>query len=107
MGHYIETEVRENKVDWLLQQYPEMREITRGEVKFDKSGQSIFVCSADNGDSEAVGICCNRQELAFFSEKDDFRWKRWLVVPRALAIQLCPKVKGHLPGSKRKKRNVF
>jgi hypothetical protein len=104
MAHYIETEVSKNKADWLLQKHPEIREITRKEVKFDKSGKSIFACSIDNGEFEAVGICCYRQELAFFSEKDDFRWKRWLVMPRSLALQLCPKVKGHLPVSKTEKR---
>jgi hypothetical protein len=103
MAHYVETEVPSNKADWLLNNFPEILEIIRQEVQFDSSGERVLVCVIDNGDFEAAGVCCNVDELKLFMERDDFRWKRWLVVPRSLVLQLRPQVGGHLPESKRKK----
>ena|ERR1700722_89909 len=107
MGHYIETDGHEKKADYLLQRHQEMREITREEVVFDESGENVLVCVFYNvnDDFDAAAICCNREELELYTQREDFRWKRWLVMPRNLAIKLCPKVVRALPSSKRRSSN--
>lgn len=53
------------------------------------------MCVVDNGPFEAAAIGYDEKELDRFKRPDD-RPKRWLILTKAKAIELCPEVKEKL-----------
>lgn len=51
----------------------------------------VVVCVVDNEHFEAAGIAYSARELELFKHEDG-RPKRWLILPRAKVIELCPEV---------------
>lgn len=96
MGYYIQTKENLHKADQLLCAYPEIKDVTGTTFSFDASGATVLVCVVENGFFDAAVVCYCGEEYKEF-KRNDGRPKRWLVLPRALAIKLCPLVVDLLP----------
>ena len=88
MGYYIETKENLNKAQQLLAEHPEIKEVTQ--PVYDPTHKKIIVCVVQNGWFDAAAVCFSESELHAFAEPDG-RPKRWLELPRELAIKLCPR----------------
>jgi hypothetical protein len=95
MGYYIETVEPLNKAGQLLSEYAAIQEVAPINATIDRSGQTVLVCVVQNGAFDAAAICYDHDELEAFARPDGRR-KRWLVLPRDLAIFLCPSVASRL-----------
>lgn len=88
MGYYIETNGPKGKAKWLVDNAKAV--ITPAPVA--GTADTIPVCVVDNGPFEAAGIAFDENELACFADRNDTRERKWLSVPRAEVIRLCPEV---------------
>jgi hypothetical protein len=85
-----------DKAARLLAAYPDIKEVTREQARFDRTGMTALVCVVQNGKFDTVPVIFSDDEFLDFYQHDG-RPKRWLVMPRALALKLCPAVKDSLP----------
>jgi len=88
-----------NKADRLLAAYPEIREVTFCAARFDRNGETVLVCVVQNRRFDAAAVAYNENEMLDYAVPDG-RQKRWLQLPRALVLKLCPAVKDLLPRPK-------
>lgn len=65
------------KADFLLTNAPEAREVGRAPFNWLPN----LVCVVDNGPFEAAAYCDTADEFRRFSDRNDPRPKRWLMVP--------------------------
>ena len=88
MGYYIQGP-NLGKVEYLLAEHPEIKEITQDEAEFflceDVNGLVVVV---DNGPFEAAVYVFDDAEFEDFVRDDDPRTKRFLSGPRELLEEL-------------------
>lgn len=93
MGYYIETPSNHGKADWLIKEHGAVEVLFPVPFWSTNDRDEVTVCVVDNGPFEAAAIACDEKELERFKREPDPRPKRWLILPRAKVLELCPKVK--------------
>ncbi len=102
MGYYIWNKEdmvdgnHRNKANRLLAAYPDIKEVSLTAARFDRNGEKVLVCVVENKTFDTCAVCYSENEMLDFAVPDG-RPKRWLQFPRALALKLCPAVKGAIP----------
>jgi hypothetical protein len=79
MGLYLETQVTLGKAVEIVTTYPSARFIATPTEFNVPEGQSLL-CVVNNGLFNAAGICYDEYEFRAFSDPDDKRKKRWLLM---------------------------
>ena len=88
MGYYIQGP-NLGKVEYLLAEHPEIKEITQDEAEFFRcEGVTGLVVVVDNGPFEAAVYVFDDAEFEDFVRDDDPRTKRFLSGPRELFEEL-------------------
>lgn len=80
MGYYIQTSEPKGKVEAICKGLNGI-EITQDEAAFFvKEQMGAVICVVDNGKFEAAAFCHNLDEFRVFSDPQDDRPKRWVMV---------------------------
>jgi hypothetical protein len=80
MGYYIQTTQPKNKADAIMKDLAGI-EITVDEAAFFiKEQMGAIICVVDNGPFEAAAYCYNLNEFRVFTDPNDDRPKKWLLV---------------------------
>lgn len=95
MGYYIQTPENTHKADQLLKLVPQAVEVYK--PVFDATGRTVNVCVVQERTFDACGVAYSPQEMECFADTShDDRPRRWLVMPRAVVIKMCPEVESEL-----------
>lgn len=92
MGFYIETPEPNDKAGQIIRLHGAE---PASPVGYDFAGPDALICVVSNGFFDAAGICHSPSERDHFATPDG-RPKRWIKLPKAKAVELCPKVKDWL-----------
>lgn len=89
MGFYIETNTIKNKANEILKQHPSSKEVDLIGARTALVNGEGVICVVENlAGFDAAGFCYDLNEFKVFSNPDDMRLKRWIVMDRKLAEKL-------------------
>jgi len=93
MGYYIETGELKLKYLW-IEQYMKGKILPKDQILTNKSNDNVPVVVVSNGPFEAAGIAYSEREWEAFNLPDDFRPKKYLLVPKEEIVKQNPKHEG-------------
>ena len=87
MGYYIETPERSNKAEQIARIHD--GEIIPQPLNFSKVPEGkALICVVDNRIFEAAAFCYNEAEFKVFSDPNDVRGRKWVIIQRDVACEL-------------------